>query len=102
MAPYQSPESTSDPIPLPDRGAPCLECGSANTGYHQALRPKPNILAIILFGWIAVLVRTAFSKKMQACRDCGATQGKRTVANHIALIILALLISLLALAYLQD
>jgi uncharacterized protein (DUF983 family) len=86
---------------LPNRGRPCSDCGSANTGTNTSLAPRPGVISIILFGWIAILIRTAFGKKTEACRDCGATHHYRTPANRIALVLLLIMVLLLALAYFE-
>lgn len=101
MDPYQSSQTASDPT-LPDRGRPCRSCGGTNTGTNNSLRPKPGILAIILFGWVAILIRTAFSGKTEACRDCGSTHTYRTAANQIAAVILIFLVSLIVTAWLIN
>jgi hypothetical protein len=100
MDPYKAPKSNSPD--LPHCGKPCSDCGSTNTGSDSRLSHRPGILWIILFGWIAILLRTAFGRKTEACRDCGATQSHRTIRNHIAMVILAIIIVLFAAAYFET
>lgn len=97
MDPYKAPSSTSPDLPA--RGKPCLDCGSTNTGSDRTLQPRPSVISVIFFGWVAILARLAFSKKTEACRDCGASHGYRTAANNIALSILIVIVLLIVLAY---
>ena len=97
MDPYQSPTS-SDDVSLTSRGRPCPACGSANTCPDDPLRPRPGILSVILFGWVAILCRTAFSYRMQTCRDCGTPLRYRSIGNHLALAFLLLIVSLILVA----
>ena len=53
MDPYAPPSTApADSLPLGQRGQPCLKCGSANTGTEVALRNKPGLLTVMLFGWV--------------------------------------------------
>ena len=94
MDPYQSPKP--DPNLRPNAFIrTCPSCGSVNLRHDDPFRPKPNLLAIILFGWVGILIRTAFSHKTESCRDCGEVRQYRTAANHIALVILVILVGLI-------
>ncbi|RYD61847.1 MAG: hypothetical protein EOP83_16085, partial [Verrucomicrobiaceae bacterium] len=87
MNPY-APPSTPSPPPTEDRGSDsvtdvkasrrCEKCGSTNTSGEEALRSKPSILAFILFGWIFLLIRSAFSKQREYCHDCGEVRIYKT------------------------
>jgi len=83
-------------------GHRCEKCGSTNTSDEQALRSKPSILAFLLFGWIFLLIRSAFSKQRQYCHDCGAVRVYKTTGSKFALVFLLLLVVLFGISYLAN
>lgn len=101
MDPYRSPTSARN-LHDQHRGGPCPACGGTNTRKDDPLRPRPGILSVILFGWIAILVRTAFSSQTQSCRDCGASRQTRSTANLVAFVILLFLTACLVVAVFSD
>lgn len=97
MDPYvSSPSAVSPPPPSPGLsgpsqgkpGRPCLSCGSTNTGDEAAFRHRPSLIGVIFFGWLFLLVRTAFSKHTEVCRDCGAVRRYKSVGSCLALLLL--------------
>lgn len=70
------------------RGRRCPACGSANVMKDSVLRPKPSIFMVILFGWLFLLVRGAFSIRTDQCRDCGAIRRYKSTGSWIALAVL--------------
>lgn len=109
--PYQPPSTPPSP-PTVDRsddsvaevkeGKRCEKCGSTNTSGDHALRSKPSILAFLLFGWVFLLIRSAFSKQREYCHDCGAVRVYKTIGSTFALLILLLLVFLFAISYLAN
>ncbi len=85
-----------------NRGLPCLKCGSENTGDELALRHKPGILTVMLFGWVFLLIRAAFSKRTETCHDCGAIRRYRTTGSWLAMTFLLLIAALVALGLFVD
>ncbi|MCW1921142.1 hypothetical protein OKA05_01165 [Luteolibacter arcticus] len=108
MNPYSPPAAPSSP-PAEDRendaitgvkvGHRCEKCGSTHTSGEEALRRKPSILAFLLFGWVFLLIRTAFSKRREHCHDCGAVRIYRTTGSVVAMVFLLLLAILFAIGY---
>ncbi len=95
MNPYETPSAEStgpDCESAPTRGRPCPVCGSANTMTDTLLRSRPSILFVILFGWVFLLIRGAFSMRTEQCRDCGASNRYKSVGSWIALAVLILLV----------
>lgn len=105
MDPYQSPASESDAAPdLPpiERGAPCQACGSLNTTKDKLLRPRVNILTVILFGWVILLLRAASHVRTSECRDCGEQWRYKTTGSKVALGVVLFLVALIALAIFEE
>ncbi len=105
MDPYLPPENQNgddsvDVVPLANRGAPCPDCKSTNTSSDDPVRSRPGILWVVLFGWIVILVRSAFSTKSEVCRDCGGVRRFRTGGNYVAMILLGVVILLFLLVWL--
>jgi len=73
------------------QGRRCLQCGSCNTGGESALRRRPGIVAVIFFGWVFLLMRHAFSRSTEVCRDCGAVSRFKTIGSWLALGVFMLL-----------
>ncbi len=84
------------------RGVPCLECGSENTTRDSVLRGRSNVLWVILFGWIVLLIRGAFAKRISVCRDCGATRRYKSAGSWMAMVVLALLVLLVVMVILDP
>lgn len=103
MDPYKPPSTCpGDPVaasssPLGRPGRPCESCGSPNTANEVALRQKPGIVTAMLFGWVFLLIRSAFSKVTETCHDCGAIRRYRTTGSQLAMVILLLIAVLIAL-----
>jgi len=103
MDPYAPPSTApDDSLPLGQRGQPCLKCGSANTGTEVALRNKPGLLTVMLFGWVFLLIRGAFAMRNETCRDCGAIRRYKTTGSWLALIVLVLIAALFALSFFAE
>jgi hypothetical protein len=109
--PYLPPSTTPSP-PAGDRsddsvtdvkaGRRCEKCGGTNTSGEGALRSKPSILAFLLFGWVFLLIRSAFSKQREYCHDCGAVRVYKTTGSKFALVFLLLLAFLFAISYFAN
>ena len=69
----------------------CPECGSGDLSADSVLRSRPSIVAVILFGWLFLLVRAAFVKKTAVCRECGTTQRYRSEGAVFAMCMLVIL-----------
>jgi hypothetical protein len=80
----------------------CQKCGSTNISGDDALRTKPSILAVIFFGWVFLLIRSAFSKRREHCHDCGAVRLYKTTGSMFAMVFLLLLVFLFAISYLAS
>jgi ribosomal protein L37E len=101
--PYEPPVSDTVPftvkrIPierpsLPLRGKICSACGSGNTADSFVLRSKPSLLFALFFGWLFILIRSAFSVRTAYCRDCGAATRYRTGGSKISIVILLLIVA---------
>lgn len=108
MDPYKPPKTAPgdpvapEPAALGKRGRPCASCGSPNTGDEVALRNKPGILTVMLFGWVFLLIRAAFSKRTETCHDCGAIRRYRTTGSRLAMTFLLLLAALIALGFFAE
>jgi hypothetical protein len=109
--PYQSPtpagseNNAGGTAPVEARreaGRRCEACGSANTAAEQALRSKPSILGVIFFGWMFLLIRTAFSRCNELCHDCGAIRRYRSTGSKLALVFLVLVVFLIVIACLPG
>ena len=72
----------------------CTECGSKDVAADSVLRGRPSITAVILFGWVFLLVRAALVKKTAVCRECGASQRYHTDGALFARCVLAILVIL--------
>ena len=111
MNPYHPPSTPPSP-PTGNRsddaisdvkvGRRCEKCGSTNTSAEEALRSKPSVLAFLLFGWVFLLIRSAFSKQREYCHDCGAVRVYKTMGSKFAMVFLLLLALLFAINYLAS
>ena len=111
MNPYLPPSTPPSP-PTGDRsdasvtdvkvGRRCEKCGSTNTSGDDALRTKPSIVAVIFFGWMFLLIRSAFSKRREQCYDCGAVRIYKTTGSRLAMAFLLLLVFVFAISYLES
>jgi hypothetical protein len=107
MNPYETPKQvprsvTTEVGKAITTGRPCDHCGSSNTGEDKLSRVAPNPILFLLFGWFFLLVKAAFSKKTDLCRDCGQASTYKTVASKIALAVLIALTALIAIAFLGE
>lgn len=111
MNPYQppstpAPEQKKDAPPAPETDISvarrCEKCGSTNVSGDEALRSKPSVLAFLLFGWVFLLIRTAFSKRREQCYDCGALRIYKTTGSKLAMAFLLLLVFLFAISYFES
>ncbi|MEO1834394.1 MAG: hypothetical protein ABGZ49_02785 [Akkermansiaceae bacterium] len=90
--------SEDQSIPKRDRDhslVSCPECRSKNIASDSVLRRPPSICAVILFGWVFLLVRAAFVKKTAVCWDCGAIHRYRSGESVVAMVLLILLVGLI-------
>jgi len=71
----------------------CPKCGSPRRERADALRAKPNVLWVILVGWIYLVIRFAFVKREVKCADCGEYYRVRTVGSMVALVVLVILVA---------
>jgi hypothetical protein len=98
MNPYKTPDnaaegqSTAEPA-VP--GRPCLSCGSSNTARSTVLRNRPSIFFVILFGWLFLLIRGAFARRSNVCRDCGAANSYKSAGSWLAMGVLIILVLLI-------
>lgn len=83
-------------------GPPCPSCGSTNTTSDSVLRSRPNLLAVMLFGWIFMLARGAFAMRNSLCMDCGETHRYKSLGSWIALLIFLGIIGLVVAGVLID
>ena len=111
MNPYETPVQPANHPPatvqtgggIQPTGKPCPHCGSRNTGKDTISHSTPNIFFVIfLGGWIFLLIRTAFSKQVDQCRDCGETNAYRSTSSKLAIIALVVMAALIALAALEP
>lgn len=111
MNPYQTPgdPTANNPHPVPaaddvfrPSGRPCPHCGSTSTGKDTISHSSPSILFVIFFGWIFLLIRTAFSKQTDRCRDCGETNAYKSTSSKVALVVLIVLVTLIALGTMEP
>jgi hypothetical protein len=108
MDPYKPPKSfpgdpvRANPAVFEKRGRPCASCGSPNTGDEVALRPKPGIFTVMLFGWVFLLIRAAFSRQTETCHDCGAIRRYKTSGSWLAMAFLLLIAALFGLSFLIE
>lgn len=106
--PYIPPAPTtpgpSTPVPVSSfaPGRECENCGSTNTGADTALRSRPSVIAFVLFGWLFLLIRTAFKPKTETCRDCGSSVSFRTPGNNIAMALLIIIVVVTAISVLAE
>lgn len=91
MNPYQPPETLLEPLPqFPGRRCPA--CGSTETGSSVLSTNRPGLMSVILFGWLAMLIRAAFAIQTDLCRDCGKTNRYKTTGSWVALAFLILIV----------
>ena len=83
-------------------GRLCEKCGSTNTSSDDALRTKPSIVAVIFFGWLFLLIRSAFSKRREQCYDCGALRIYKTTGSKLSMVFLLLLVLIFAITYFEG
>ena len=97
MNPYKTPETAPEGQEASEAlapGRPCLSCGSSNTARSTVLRNRPSIFFVILFGWLFLLIRGAFAKRSNICRDCGAANSYKSAGSWLAMGILIVLVLL--------
>lgn len=86
--PYEPPKAELMPIKDGEviaRGRPCDACGSVNTSADVLMNQRPSATFALLFGWVFLLFRKAFTVRADHCRDCGATSRYRTTGSWVAL-----------------
>ena len=96
--PYEAPqqrEAAQDGGSEPRSGRPCRVCGSLRTTPDSVLRPRPSVIFVILFGWLFLLVRGAFARRIETCRNCGAVSRHKSAGSWLALAVLILLLLLI-------
>lgn len=109
MNPYETPKQSSEmesespgTEKMMPSGRPCDFCGSRNTGEDRLSRVAPNAISLLLFGWIFLLIKAAFSRKTDLCRDCGQVNVYKTTGSKIALAALIAISVIIALYILQE
>ncbi len=80
---------------LPLQGRICSACGSRNTVDSSVLRSRPSLLFVLFFGWLFLLIRSAFTVLTVHCRDCQVATRHRATGSKISIVILLLLVFLL-------
>ena len=73
---------------------PCPFCGSVNTTRDRFTRTRQNIILLLLFNWLLLLIKGAFSKRTDFCRDCEKLNRYKSTGSWIAMAALFLLILL--------
>lgn len=81
---------------------PCSHCGSINTGPDTLSHSKPGIFYVMLFGWLFLLIRGAFSMRVDLCRDCGALNRYKSTGSWMALLILSFIIFCIIMAVIYE
>ncbi|GAA5480951.1 hypothetical protein Hsar01_00156 [Haloferula sargassicola] len=99
--PYQPPAADPGDKLVPE-GSACRACGSLNTSRPTVLKRRMGALQFLLFGWLALLIHTAFSKRIDRCADCGAECRYRTVASWMAMALLILIVVSMAAGIIDD
>jgi hypothetical protein len=66
------------------------------------LRERPSILAVFLFGWIALLCSHAFKKRDFKCSVCGHRFRLRSAGSLLCMVILAVLVVGIAVALFTE
>ena len=79
----------------PSRGLPCPACGSVNTSNGRVLRRKPNLLYVMLFGWLVLMIRAALAVTTDTCADCGHEHRYKSIGSWVAVLVLIVIVSLL-------
>ena len=107
MDPYTPPKESSDSSESAYEGhiltgPPCPECGSLNTSIDSVLRSRPNILAVIMFGWFFLVVRGAFSTRKSVCLECGSIHRYKSAGSWVALVMVVIMILLIVAGYLSG
>lgn len=112
MNPYETPKQSPE-IPPEERpvetaqefrplGRPCPFCEGRNTSKDTLSRISPNILFVIFFGWIFLLIRAAFSKQTDHCRDCGEVNTYKSTGSKLAMVTLIVMVILVALIAMEP
>lgn len=102
--PYDTPQADRGGPPVAPvsatiiKGRPCTACGSVNTGRDLLTHTRPNLLYVLLFGWIFLLIRGAFAMRTDRCRDCGTLNRYKSAGSWLALIFLILIALQIAVA----
>ena len=95
--PYES--SPSEMSGTSSFGQACPKCQSFKTRGDGELASKPGVFKTIFFGLYYLLIRGAFARKAIHCDDCGETSYYKTAGSKIAMVILAILVTLIMAAY---
>lgn len=98
--PYKS--SHSEVSGMSSFGKACPKCQSFKTRGDGELASKPGVLKTIVFGLYYLLIRGAFARKAIHCADCGETSYYKTVGSKIAMVILAILVTLFLRVYFES
>lgn len=92
MNPYEPPQTVTEP----ESGKRCPHCGGRETHLSGFARKRMNPLLFLFFGWIAILVSSAFSKATLICRGCDGRSPYRTIGSWISIGILGIIAILIA------
>lgn len=111
--PYESPAPQSPALPAGAARAdvpgeypvvssrPCPFCGSVNTGRDALSHVRPSMIFLLFFSWWFMLLRAAFSKRTDHCRDCGEVNVYKTTGSKVALVAVIVLALILALSLME-
>lgn len=105
MNPYESSPAPSEGPPQPagqGSGRPCPDCGGTTMRKDYLSSTRPSVLYFLLFGWLFLLIRAAFSKRRDVCADCGATTRYKTMGSILAMVALLTLVILTVISALAS
>ena len=105
MNPYETPiilSKAETASPTSARGKPCPFCGSANTTRDRFANTRPNLVYVMLFGWVLLLIQGAFAKRTDLCRDCGELNRYKSSGSWLAMVVLLALVLLVIIGFLAE
>ncbi len=78
-------------------GRPCPYCKSLKTHKDGFLHARPSLLYVIFFGWLFLLIRAAFTRRIDRCEDCGETNSYYSMGSRLALVCLVIIVLMIIL-----
>jgi hypothetical protein len=78
-------------------GRPCPYCKSLTTHKDGFLHTRPSVLYVIFIGWLSLLFRAAFTRRIDRCEDCGETNSYYSMGSRLALVFLVIIVLLIIL-----